>query len=179
MAPVAGSYVLQVFYQNPGNSQDVQIKADGATVVAAFPLPGKADSTGVSALSSAFSLTSGSHSISLTGGSVNIDYLQLAERISSSVKQTSNLPQAFSLAQNYPNPFNPSTTIDFSLGKTSNVRLTVYNILGQKLATLVDNQMNAGAYSVQFDARNFASGVYFYRLEAGDFRANKKMLLLK
>jgi hypothetical protein len=179
-ASVAGSYVLRVFYQNPGSSQTVQIKADGATVVAAFDLPGKADSTGIDALSGAFSLSAGSHSIALTGGNVNVDYIQLINQTVSSVKQTSDLPQGFALAQNYPNPFNPTTTINFSLGKTSYVELTVYNILGQKVATLLDSHhMNVGTYAVQFDARNFASGVYVYRLQAGDFRSDKKMLLLK
>jgi TctA family transporter len=85
----------------------------------------------------------------------------------------------FALEQNYPNPFNPTTTINFSLAKASNVKLTVYNILGQQIRTVVDTRMNAGQQSIVFDASKLASGVYFYRLEAGDFSAVKKMLLLK
>ncbi len=91
----------------------------------------------------------------------------------------SELPTTYSLSQNFPNPFNPSTTINFSLIKASDVKLTIFNVLGQKVATLVDNRMNAGAYSVQFNAKDLSSGVYFYRIEAGDFKSNKKMLLLK
>jgi len=89
------------------------------------------------------------------------------------------LPVRYALEQNYPNPFNPSTTINFSLMKTSNVELTVYNILGQRVATLVNGQLNAGVHVVKFNAANYASGVYFYRLEAGEFVAHKKMMLLK
>jgi len=89
------------------------------------------------------------------------------------------LPTSYSLSQNYPNPFNPTTGINFSLIKASNVKLTVYNILGEKVASLVDKYLDAGFYTVWFNASAMASGVYFYRLEAGDFKSNKKMILLK
>lgn len=85
----------------------------------------------------------------------------------------------FYLFPNYPNPFNSVTKINFSIAKPSNVKLTVYNILGQKVVTLVDKLMNAGVYSVDFDASNLAAGVYLYGIEAGDFKAYKKMVLLK
>lgn len=89
------------------------------------------------------------------------------------------LPAEYSLSQNYPNPFNPTTSINFSVVKASTVRLTVFDILGQKVAVLVDGQMNAGTYTVTFDASRLATGIYFYRLEAGNFMSNKKMVLLK
>lgn len=85
----------------------------------------------------------------------------------------------FQLYQNYPNPFNAVTKINFSIARPSNVKLTVYNILGQRVMTLVDKFMNAGVYSVDFDASNLPSGVYLYGIEAGDFRTYKKMILLK
>ena len=88
-------------------------------------------------------------------------------------------PVSYGLSQNYPNPFNPSTKINFSIAKPSNVKLIVYDILGRKVATLINNQMNTGSYIYEFDASRFASGVYFYSLEAGDFKVNKKMMLLK
>jgi hypothetical protein len=91
----------------------------------------------------------------------------------------SQQPRQFSLAQNYPNPFNPTTTINFTLAKASDVKLAVYNVLGQKVATLVDTRMNAGQQSVVFDASRLASGVYFYHLDAGSFNSVKKMLLMK
>lgn len=78
------------------------------------------------------------------------------------------IPSEFNLGQNYPNPFNPSTSINFTLAKASDVKLTVYNVLGQKVATLLDTRMSAGEQSVAFDASKMTSGVYFYRLDAGD-----------
>jgi hypothetical protein len=178
-APQAGSYHLRIFGQNIHSAQALTVK-EGSTTLTSPSLPAHTDSTGVDVLSDKFSLTAGVHTLVLSGANVNIDYIQLIQETVSSVKQVSNLPQGFALAQNYPNPFNPTTTINFSLGKASNVILTVYNILGQKVATLLDSQhMDVGTYAVQFDARNLASGVYFYRLQAGDFRSDKKMLLLK
>jgi hypothetical protein len=85
----------------------------------------------------------------------------------------------FALSQNYPNPFNPSTTIKYSLPVAGNVKLTVYNAIGSKVATVVNEYKSAGNYSVQFNGSNLASGIYLYRLEAGDFSAVKKFILLK
>ncbi len=89
------------------------------------------------------------------------------------------LPTEFQLNQNYPNPFNPTTKISFTLSKPSNVTLKVFNIIGQEVATLVNGQMDKGSYDVSFNANGLASGIYFYRLNAGDFTSVKKMLLLK
>ena len=92
---------------------------------------------------------------------------------------TNNVPHTYSLSQNYPNPFNPSTNINFSLEKPSNVTLSIYNVLGQKVATLVNSFMQAGSYTYQFDASKLASGVYIYRIEAGNFVSAKKLILMK
>ena len=93
------------------------------------------------------------------------------------------LPTEFVLNQNYPNPFNPSTIISFQLPASSNVTLKVYDILGNEVATLVNEYKNAGTYEIDFNPassiKNSASGVYFYRLQAGDYLETKKMLLLK
>ncbi|MEW5924263.1 MAG: PKD domain-containing protein, partial [Candidatus Zixiibacteriota bacterium] len=94
-------------------------------------------------------------------------------------KQTPLIPESFSLSQNYPNPFNPATSVSFNLPKACQVDLSVYNILGQKVATLADGQYDAGVHTVQWNAGNCASGIYFYKIEAGEFRDSKKMLLLK
>ncbi len=85
----------------------------------------------------------------------------------------------FSLEQNYPNPFNPVTHIRFALPQTTTVDLAVFNMLGQKVATLVSGLQPAGAHEVTLDARNLSSGVYFYQLQAGDFRQVRKMLLTR
>jgi parallel beta-helix repeat protein len=89
------------------------------------------------------------------------------------------VPKEYILSQNYPNPFNPTTTIKYAIPKTVNVELKVFDILGREVKTLVNETKNAGYYEVQFNASNFASGVYFYRLRAGDYIKTGKMLLLK
>jgi hypothetical protein len=113
----------------------------------------------------------------------------LSEIISSAQPISGNLPAAFELCQNYPNPFNPTTTIKYELPKASVVRLSVYDILGREVSVLVNERKNAGSYEVKFsakggsasggDASGLSSGVYFYRLQAGDFTQTKRLLLLK
>ena len=89
------------------------------------------------------------------------------------------LPTEYSLTQNYPNPFNPTTTIEFSLPKSSAVKLEVFNILGQKVSTLINEFMPAGVHSVDFDGKNNPSGIYFYRLEHEKGAETKKMVMIK
>ena len=86
---------------------------------------------------------------------------------------------AFSMAQNYPNPFNPSTTIMFEIGKKTAARLSIFNLRGEKVAEPVSGQLQAGPHSIQWNAGNMPSGVYFYKLEARDFIQTLKMLLIK
>jgi len=93
-------------------------------------------------------------------------------------------PVSFGISQNYPNPFNPTTTISYQLANNSHVRLTVWNMLGQRVATLVDENEQKGVHQVTFDASQLASGIYLYRLQAsegtgGDKVFVKKMLLMK
>lgn len=89
-------------------------------------------------------------------------------------------PVQFELNQNFPNPFNPTTTIKFSLPNAADVKLEVYNMIGQRVATLINNQnYTAGTHDVSFDASNLASGVYFYRIQAGSFTQQRSMTLIK
>ena len=90
-----------------------------------------------------------------------------------------SLPTEFALHQNYPNPFNPTTEISFSLPNAGDVKLEIFNIMGQKVTTLVDGQLEAGEHVIPWNGCEVASGVYFYRLRAGDFISTRKMLLLK
>jgi hypothetical protein len=93
--------------------------------------------------------------------------------------EVSNAPREFALSQNYPNPFNPTTNINYALPAVMDVKLEVFNLLGQKVATLVNARQQAGNYTVPFNAANFASGVYFYKIQAGNNLATKKMMLVK
>jgi len=126
-------------------------------------------------------------------------YRQVQGGVASFVKQTprydqvtvslsgvgvGNLPTVYSLDQNYPNPFNPTTTISFALPKAGKVQLSVFNLLGQEVKTLVSGDLAAGNQSVVWDGTNehgqsVASGIYFYRIAAGDFSQTKKMMMLK
>jgi flagellar hook assembly protein FlgD len=106
-------------------------------------------------------------------------------------EETPNVPHEFELYQNYPNPFNPTTTIHFTVRRSSPAvrnpfltTLKIYNILGQKVKTLVDEAKPAGSYEVVWDGKdergnNLASGIYFYRLQIGEQTQTKRMLLLK
>jgi hypothetical protein len=89
------------------------------------------------------------------------------------------IPEAFLLAQNYPNPFNPSTVISYQLAESSKVKLEVFDMLGRKVAVLVNTRVAAGAHSVNFDASNLSSGMYIYRLQADNFLQTRKMMLIK
>ena len=93
--------------------------------------------------------------------------------------QSLETPVGYSLHQNYPNPFNPTTTIEFALPQTGFVSLKVYNILGEEVATLVSEKLAAGNYKYDWDASGLASGVYLYRLQAGDYVETRKMVLLR
>jgi hypothetical protein len=96
-----------------------------------------------------------------------------------SVKKDNTVPKVFKLAQNYPNPFNPSTKIEFDLNKNGFASLKIYNMLGQEIASLVNDTRAAGHYEVLFDASRFPSGMYIYRLQSASGSAVKKMLLIK
>lgn len=102
------------------------------------------------------------------------------QQILTSVEENgSSLPNSYSLEQNYPNPFNPSTVISYQLSEVSNVQLKVYDIIGREIAMLVNEEKLPGRYNVRFDATNLSSGVYFYKLTAGNFVETKKLVLMK
>ncbi|MDE3056801.1 MAG: T9SS type A sorting domain-containing protein [Bacteroidota bacterium] len=122
---------------------------------------------------------------SASGGKVFLNsglsaFVQGQELISAVKNSDGPVPTIFSLSQNYPNPFNPTTALRFTVPKNGRVTLMIYNIIGQKVATLFDEIADAGKYHrVQFDASRLASGVYFARLTFGDNVLLKKMLLIK
>ena len=119
----------------------------------------------------------GQVNISTNGGNITIPIDYLVD-----VEKNSYIAKGFNLGQNYPNPFNPATTIEYtipSVGHSLPVQLNVYDVLGNEIAILVKQQQNPGNYKVNFDASNLSSGIYFYRLNAGEFTQDRKMLFLK
>lgn len=126
------------------------------------------------------------HSYTFSSGGSDMYLIKAEGDITTDVQIISDpaLPNGFALSQNYPNPFNPTTTISYSLPVRADVTLTVYNILGEKVSAFDEGMMPAGRHAVIWDSRNdagesVASGVYLYKVEAGDFVASRKMLLIK
>jgi hypothetical protein len=111
------------------------------------------------------------------GSEAYVDYIDLTAP--SSVEQLNSVPMDFTLSQNYPNPFNPSTKIEYSIPEQSFVQLKVYDILGNEVATLVNEEQTAGTYRADFSGNDFASGLYIAKLQAGNFAKTIKMSLLK
>jgi 5-hydroxyisourate hydrolase-like protein (transthyretin family) len=108
-----------------------------------------------------------------------IDGVDIYFTLTDAKKDKKLIPEFYKLSQNYPNPFNPSTTIQYEIPKESFVSIKVYNIIGREIAILVNEQKTAGYYQVQFDAANIPTGIYFCRINAGNYSAVNKMLLLK
>ena len=113
--------------------------------------------------------------ITVPAGMIPEDVLQIAYKAG----ESSTLPEGYALYQNYPNPFNPITEISFSLPEASEAKLEIYNVMGQRVTTLIDELLLAGHHSATWDASDNASGIYFYRLTAGDATSTRKMVLLK
>lgn len=137
-------------------------------------------------------LTSGWDTMYVVGNSVNLNGLPTGDQWNfgenfpikiggvADVKETQEIPKQISLSQNYPNPFNPTTAIGFSLLTVGKVSLRIYNVLGQEVATLINNeQMEAGKHEIQFDAGKFSSGIYLYKLQTENLEITKKMIVLK
>jgi photosystem II stability/assembly factor-like uncharacterized protein len=131
---------------------------------------------GVNAIAEA--LTS-NDSYSFAGTSYNGVWRRTLPGVTALNDNESEKPDKFSLEQNYPNPFNPSTTIKYSVIESGIVKLQVYNSIGEKVVTLVNDYREAGEYTVNFDATELSSGIYYYRIDIGEFTSAKKMILLK
>ncbi|MBL8008478.1 MAG: T9SS type A sorting domain-containing protein, partial [Ignavibacteria bacterium] len=107
--------------------------------------------------------------------------LDFTDGLLTSVSQNSTtaVPEVYSLSQNYPNPFNPVTNVEFGISKSGFVSLKVYDVLGKEVATLVNENLSPGKYTVKFNGSSLSSGVYFYRMESGEFKDIKRMVLIK
>ncbi len=95
------------------------------------------------------------------------------------IARQGEVPKQFEMKQNFPNPFNPTTTVRFGLPQRSHVTLSVFNTLGQEIARLVNGEVEAGYHEVTFEGGGLSSGVYFYKIQAGDFVLTKRLLLLR
>ena len=126
-----------------------------------------------------FTIFSGGHESSYDNQKKMGDWLSQWKNENVNSINPDGIPQQFELYQNFPNPFNPSTTICYSLPKTGNIKLEVFNMLGQKIATLVDKTESAGRYQINWNMENYASGIYVYVLKAGSFVKSGKMILMK
>jgi hypothetical protein len=110
------------------------------------------------------------------GYAINLSYILVN---TTGVLADNNIIKGYSLSQNYPNPFNPSTTISFDLPTKSYVSLKVFDVMGREVATIASEELSAGTYTRQWNASNMSSGIYFYRLQAGNYFESKKLILLK
>jgi hypothetical protein len=124
----------------------------------------------------------GGSGCTLSGGSAQTTRPNVCLKMNLLVGNSNNstqLPDVFSLEQNYPNPFNPVTKITYSVPKQSLVTIKIYDILGREVAALVNGVNQAGIYEVEWNAMNYASGVYLYKMTAGDYTNVKKMVIIK
>ena len=179
--PAAGNYHITFGYKLPyGSPKEQYISINGVLADTAVFTESTTNVWHTMTMNVILAPDTNTIQMSMWWGWMYVDYLDFLPIVNpTSVPKNSQTPFSFSLSQNYPNPFNPTTTINYSLKTSSLVKLTIYNMLGQKIATLVDGQKAAGYYSVPFNAAKYASGVYFYRLETPGFKAQKKMVLLK
>jgi hypothetical protein len=141
----------------------------------AYLLPGNPDTCFISALITGPASASDSPHV---GSTFWLDDLSLSGT-ATAVAQQPGAPRTFALDQNFPNPFNPTTQISYELAAAGPVRLTVYDVLGRKVASLVDGEEQAGSHQVRFDGTGLASGVYIYRLQTPSALLQKKMMLVK
>jgi hypothetical protein len=170
-----------------GSSQlagpQVANKADGTVAIAAYGQTATQGNLGVSLVFRTKAEIENSY-IDVTEALLQDGSYSLNQVASLGSAQVQTRPEIFGLADNYPNPFNPETTLKYQLPEAADVKLEVYNVVGQVVRTLVADHQNAGRYVVQWDATNdngqpLSSGIYFYHIQAGDFQKTKKMLLLK
>jgi hypothetical protein len=180
--PLGNDALLVVIGMNVGQSNTVG--AGGGILTAAsswtefnlpiYYTPGSPDPDNVLVY---FSIADTSGGTATVGSEAYIDFLDLTAP--SGVEQLSGLPSDFSLSQNYPNPFNPTTKIEYSLSEQSLVQLKVYDILGNEVATLVNEEQSVGTYRVDFNAKGLTSGLYIARLKTGNLSKIIKMSLVK
>ena len=175
----AGTYIVSVrALVLEGESASVDVSVNG-TAAGTLTFNGDSEAFVTASLNGA-TLNAGANSITFSNasGSLGIDSMNLFEVVTTSV-EFDDMPSGYALSQNYPNPFNPTTNISFVLPQASDVKLTVFNVLGQQVAVLAQGMYTSGMHTLNFNAANLASGTYIYRIEAGNFVEVRKMWLIK
>lgn len=181
-APRSTYYVFRFFYQAPHGTKEGEIRVNGEPVLTqVFDEDLEDEFAALEVASEPFLMEEGTHDVTLftDWGWFNLDYIQVFAQEGVVSVPGSEIVEGFQLMQNYPNPFNPATIIQYSVPQMEEVVLKVYNVLGQEVKTLVNEVQTPGTYQVTFDASHLSSGVYFYRLQAGDYTEVKKMMFLK
>ncbi len=175
-APGDGTYMMRIFYRADAPSS-IDVSADGSLVVDNISLEAGEDGD---VFTDEFELDGGARTLTLSSdqGGLVLDYVQLISIGATSVEK-GELPEGYALEQNYPNPFNPATTIEYVLGAAGHVELTVFDVLGREVRTLVDGMQSAGVYETRFDGEGLASGLYLYRLQTPVGRQVRTMVLIK
>jgi hypothetical protein len=164
---------------NIGGSIGVGVDGGPLTVVSVLATGGY-QSWGTQSIGK-YDLTAGTHILKTAFffGGFNVNYFDIAYVGAMSINDEQTLPKQFALEQNYPNPFNPATTINYTIPVSNHATITVKDILGKAIATIVNERKAAGSYSVKFDASDLVAGIYFYTLRAGEFQQTKKLIVIK
>jgi hypothetical protein len=175
----AKQYILSLRYSSLSGSGNVSL-ASNSRFLGTRSLSSTGSWDTWKTVTQAVGLNTGQQTLRLTAstGGFKLNWLSI-DNTSTAVEENINFPQFTKLEQNYPNPFNPSTEIKYSLKDEGIVLLKIYNSLGQEVKTLINKFQSQGEYSVNFNAANLASGIYFYRLQAGSYNQVRKMLLSK
>lgn len=176
-----GKYNFAARLSAPSTGGSIGVGVDGGALTVVNVLAtGGYQSWGTQSIGK-YDLTAGTHVIKTAFffGGFNVNYFDVTYVGAMSVNDLQVSPKEFALEQNYPNPFNPKTKIDYAIQSSSHVSLSVFDLLGKQIATVVNKKQESGNYSVYFDASNVPSGVYYYELRAGNFVETKKMIVLK
>ena len=175
-----GGYFMAVYVDNDGDSLSIRRGVIG-NLGATLHKKNSNQSTGVLAPACAIYKEGLNKygAFAYTGSGPTDIYYNMENLVTGLQSIGNNLPDKFNLSQNHPNPFNPATNIQFSIPKSSFVKLVVYDIQGRKVETLVNQQVNAGTYNADWNAARYSSGIYFYKLETDGYTETKKMMLVK
>lgn len=166
--------------QNKAFSQTPTSKVEWSSFNQGFGAPSSANTQVCSAIGQSFvGATQNTSSQIVSGFLVHSIISGIKTAVEEKTQDENQLPTSYELEQNYPNPFNPSTTIAFALPKPSEVTLKIFDASGREVATLVEGNLPAGKHEVVLDASPFSSGVYFYRLQAGEFSRTRRLMLVK